>query len=209
MKILIAIVALVGLAALGAWLGPDVWRHCELFQSVQSERRDPYRVEARNADYFLAIMERRGWHVAPRSSPQPDRSWDKVLDELKWPRSIQSVIRFYTTDTSKVGLVRWMIVPDSSRLPALQTMMFRKLSGGVIYLNPDGNCIVEESGASMVSLIQEHEGGVAEWLLVDDASFKRIQEKQGRPNKSLQPTPTAVMPPAAQEIMPAVGVAEH
>jgi hypothetical protein len=29
------------------------------------------------------------------------------------------------------------------------------------------------------------------------------------PNKSLQPTPTAVMPPAAQEIMPAVGVAEH
>jgi hypothetical protein len=28
-------------------------------------------------------------------------------------------------------------------------------------------------------------------------------------NKSLQPTPTAVMPPAAQEIMPAVGVAEH
>jgi hypothetical protein len=30
-----------------------------------------------------------------------------------------------------------------------------------------------------------------------------------RANKSLQPTPTAVMPPAAQEIMPAVGVAEH
>jgi hypothetical protein len=30
-----------------------------------------------------------------------------------------------------------------------------------------------------------------------------------RPNKSLQPTPTAVTPPAAQEIVPAVGVAEH
>jgi hypothetical protein len=30
-----------------------------------------------------------------------------------------------------------------------------------------------------------------------------------RANKSLQPTPTAVMPPAAQEITPAVGVAEH
>jgi hypothetical protein len=29
------------------------------------------------------------------------------------------------------------------------------------------------------------------------------------PNKSLQPTATAVMPPAAQEITPAVGVAEH
>ena len=28
-------------------------------------------------------------------------------------------------------------------------------------------------------------------------------------NKSLQPTATAVMPPAAQEIMPAVAVAEH
>jgi hypothetical protein len=28
-------------------------------------------------------------------------------------------------------------------------------------------------------------------------------------NKSLQPTPTAVTPPAAQEIVPAVGVAEH
>jgi hypothetical protein len=30
-----------------------------------------------------------------------------------------------------------------------------------------------------------------------------------RPNKSLQPTATAVMPPAAQETMPAVAVAEH
>jgi hypothetical protein len=29
------------------------------------------------------------------------------------------------------------------------------------------------------------------------------------PNKSLQPTATAVMPPAAQEIMPAVAVADH
>jgi hypothetical protein len=29
------------------------------------------------------------------------------------------------------------------------------------------------------------------------------------PNKSLQPTATAVMTPAAQEIMPAVAVAEH
>jgi hypothetical protein len=30
-----------------------------------------------------------------------------------------------------------------------------------------------------------------------------------RPNKSLQPTATAVTPPAAQEIVPAVAVAEH
>jgi hypothetical protein len=29
------------------------------------------------------------------------------------------------------------------------------------------------------------------------------------PNKSLQPTATAVTPPAAQEIVPAVAVAEH
>jgi hypothetical protein len=29
------------------------------------------------------------------------------------------------------------------------------------------------------------------------------------PNKSLQPTATAVTPPAAQEIAPAVAVAEH
>ena len=34
-------------------------------------------------------------------------------------------------------------------------------------------------------------------------------EQPSRPNKSLQPTATAVMPPAAQEIMPAVAVAEH
>jgi hypothetical protein len=33
--------------------------------------------------------------------------------------------------------------------------------------------------------------------------------EQRRPNQSLQPTATAVMPPAAQEIMPAVAVAEH
>jgi hypothetical protein len=36
-----------------------------------------------------------------------------------------------------------------------------------------------------------------------------VRRLPSRPNKSLQPTPTAVMPPAAQEIMPAVGVAEH
>jgi hypothetical protein len=36
-----------------------------------------------------------------------------------------------------------------------------------------------------------------------------MQTLPSRPNKSLQPTPTAVMPPAAQEITPAVGVAEH
>jgi hypothetical protein len=32
---------------------------------------------------------------------------------------------------------------------------------------------------------------------------------QNWPNKSLQPTATAVTPPAAQEIVPAVAVAEH
>jgi hypothetical protein len=37
------------------------------------------------------------------------------------------------------------------------------------------------------------------------SEFPRLK----RPNKSLQPTATAVMPPAAQEIMPAVAVAEH
>jgi hypothetical protein len=47
------------------------------------------------------------------------------------------------------------------------------------------------------------------------ASWSEYLEMSGEqrtpsgPNKSLQPTPTAVMPPAAQEIMPAVGVAEH
>jgi hypothetical protein len=35
------------------------------------------------------------------------------------------------------------------------------------------------------------------------------ERRQTRPNKSLHPTATAVMPPAAQEIMPAVAVAEH
>jgi hypothetical protein len=36
-----------------------------------------------------------------------------------------------------------------------------------------------------------------------------LELMKSRPNKSLQPTPTAVTPPAAQEIVPAVGVAEH
>jgi hypothetical protein len=36
-----------------------------------------------------------------------------------------------------------------------------------------------------------------------------MQRLPSRPNKSLQPTATAVMPPAAQEIMPVVAVAEH
>jgi hypothetical protein len=36
-----------------------------------------------------------------------------------------------------------------------------------------------------------------------------VRRPPSRPNKSLQPTATAVMPPAAQEIMPAAAVAEH
>jgi hypothetical protein len=36
-----------------------------------------------------------------------------------------------------------------------------------------------------------------------------IRYARPRPNKSLQPTATPVMPPAAQEIMPGVAVAEH
>jgi hypothetical protein len=37
----------------------------------------------------------------------------------------------------------------------------------------------------------------------------RRESAPNLPNKSLQPTPTAVTPPAAQEIVPAAGVAEH
>jgi hypothetical protein len=37
----------------------------------------------------------------------------------------------------------------------------------------------------------------------------RSEHVRDLPNKSLQPTATAVTPPAAQEIMPAVAVAEH
>jgi hypothetical protein len=40
-------------------------------------------------------------------------------------------------------------------------------------------------------------------------SFRDFKATQIRPNKSLQPTATAVTPPAAQEIVPAVAVAEH
>jgi hypothetical protein len=37
----------------------------------------------------------------------------------------------------------------------------------------------------------------------------RLLRPPSRPNKSLQPTATAVTPPAAQEIVPTVAVAEH
>jgi hypothetical protein len=41
-------------------------------------------------------------------------------------------------------------------------------------------------------------------------SFRSLlQRAWHEANKSLQPTATAVMPPAAQEIVPAVAVAEH
>jgi hypothetical protein len=41
------------------------------------------------------------------------------------------------------------------------------------------------------------------------ASSYEVQCLPSRPNKSLQPTATAVTPPAAQEIVPSVAVAEH
>jgi hypothetical protein len=39
--------------------------------------------------------------------------------------------------------------------------------------------------------------------------MREVPRLPSRPNKSLQPTATAVTPPAAQEIVPAVAVAEH
>jgi hypothetical protein len=46
--------------------------------------------------------------------------------------------------------------------------------------------------------------GAANWKTVGSPAEPHIL-----PNKSLQPTATAVTPPAAQEIVPAVSVAEH
>jgi hypothetical protein len=50
---------------------------------------------------------------------------------------------------------------------------------------------------------------VESWINVVRRGDLPIGRGGGLPNKSLQPTPTAVMPPAAQEIMPAAGVVEH
>jgi peroxiredoxin len=49
--------------------------------------------------------------------------------------------------------------------------------------------------------------GADESRLIESELPKLLSRES--PNKSLQPTATAVMPPAAQEIMPAVAVAEH
>jgi hypothetical protein len=62
---------------------------------------------------------------------------------------------------------------------------------------------LERSGWSPLRLHREN-------VSREDAEREvRIGLQTEEANKSLQPTPTAVMPPAAQEIMPAVGVAEH
>jgi hypothetical protein len=50
---------------------------------------------------------------------------------------------------------------------------------------------------------------LSEGELVEYLEMSGEQRTPSGPNKSLQPTSTAVMPPAAQEIMPAVDVAEH
>jgi hypothetical protein len=202
------IAVVIVLCLLGAWLGPDAWHHYQLYLSVQSERPHAYRVETRGPDYFSALVERRGWHVAATSAPQPDRTWDKVLDTLEWPRSLQSVERFYSTDTTRIGVVRWMLVPSSSKLPSLQTMVFRKLSGGIVYRDSQGRYFAEESSRSMVSLMQEIDGGVAEWLLVDDETFKRMEDKKRKqPNQALEPTPIAVTPRADARVAPSTAVA--
>jgi hypothetical protein len=50
---------------------------------------------------------------------------------------------------------------------------------------------------------------LADQILAGSTSTAKMLRRRSRPNKSLQPTATAVLPPAAQEIMPAVAVAEH
>jgi peroxiredoxin len=66
-------------------------------------------------------------------------------------------------------------------------------------------------GLPYVLLVDKHgvlrHCGADESRLIESELPKLLSSES--PNKSLQPTPTAVMPPAAQEITPAVGVAEH
>ena len=100
------------------------------------------------------------------------------------------------------------LISSISRLVARGPLWFRS-----------GLCVGLELGASLVfawgviHVYERYKSGagladtliaVGAWMIVRYQKFISDQA-----NKSLQPTPTAVTPPAAQEIVPAVGVAEH
>jgi hypothetical protein len=61
----LALISLVGLLAVAGVFGiKPAWRHYSLYRSVQREGRAPYKVEAKPPEFFAAMVERGGWHVA-------------------------------------------------------------------------------------------------------------------------------------------------
>ncbi len=170
------LIALLALATVG--LSGPARKHYSLYRSVQREHRFPYAVEVKPAEYFSPFLARNGWHDAPTSSRQPTRTSDKILEELKWEKSVRSLVSFYTTDTGDIGLLRWMVFPRSSVLPSLQEMAFTKKTGGVICVDPQSTVALESLNASMVTLTIQKSDGLEEWLLVDDALYAKIAAKK-------------------------------
>jgi hypothetical protein len=110
--------------------------------------------------------------------------------------------------------VRWYLASDSKRpFLWLRISQYSRPTGGA-----DFNLVLRWSfkGSDaerdrIKTIVQKRVSEFSEGLEGIRASVlkRSLTEQPTRPNKSLQPTPTAVMPPAAQEIMPTMGVAEH
>jgi len=174
------LVAVVGLLIIGI-LQADFLRaareHYSLYKSVQRGGRHAYKIAVEPTAYFTPFIVLDGWHNA---TPPAERTsaLGKAFDELKWEKNLRSVVVFYASDTSGIGLIEWMLRPSSAILPSLQELMFLKRDGGVIHVDGNQTVVVEVMNKSMVTLITQTPSGVDESLLIDDSLFSKIKAKQ-------------------------------
>jgi hypothetical protein len=106
-------------------------------------------------------------------------------------------------DGTKVYGKDCTIIVGPARISSPNGVMVSNLSSQVI----KGDLAV--STGEMTCLTSKATVRVLNKKVTVEAETLEVLPDRKRPNKSLQPTPTVVTPPAAQETVPPVGVAEH
>ena len=170
--------------------------HYQLYKYAKNTNRKPYTISIKPKTFFDAFVNRSGWKTAPTSTRQPYNTDNKVFDELGWKKDISSLIRFYSTDTRDISLFKWMLVPDSAKLPCIQEMSFREKGPREIFVDEELSIAIDMPSPNMAYLYIQTGVGIDCYIIVSDSAYQKIMDtrKRAEPNQALEPTNLLVTP---------------
>jgi hypothetical protein len=176
--IYIVLVSVVLLIAGHVKLFKSASEHYQLYRYAKNPDRTPYLISIKPSEYFIAFISRDGWRNAPTRTMQPYDTENLIFDELGWDRSIESLLRFYSTDTRDISLWKWMRYPDSAKLPCMQEMSFRTKGTREIAVDSERKVAIDVLSPNMANLYIQTDTGVASYLVVSDAAYHKYLENR-------------------------------